>query len=320
MNSNVTRRLQPTPDRYSLEKSFGRLLLAVLLFQLVSGLRAQSAGTEETKVSDDDMQIDGVFNSALPGTVKKHRVKLLFRPHFGDFHRKDYLRVPLSLRYGITGQWEVTGGVEGYFSHGFGDKNWFEKNGFSSLNLSTKYRIGQRLWAHWDTGVGFDYRTPVSSPPSDVSDGLRHLSYYASFSRELESLPDWRVFWNVGADDVSTTGRPVVLEKNDLGDDSVNVTGGVVWQRAHHSYTFEASYATTRLTGIRNRDVFSIRPGIIWKLPKKYTFNAKGDWFLGVSTRVSHGTDGSDFGLSGKLRVSFNFKQWWRSKFQKETN
>jgi hypothetical protein len=264
------------------------------------------------------MQIEGVFNSSLPGTEKKNRLKLLFRPHFGDFHRKDYLRVPLALRYGLTDNWDVTGGMEGYFSHGLGDVNWMDEYGFSALRFSTKYRIGHRFWAHWDMGVGIDYITPVSSPPADVSDGLSHFGYHVSFSRELESWEGWRIFWAVGADDVSTTGRPIFLEKNDLGDDSVNLSGGFVWQRTGHSYTLEMSYATTRLIGTLNRDIFTIRPGIIWKLPKKYTFGAKGDWFLGVSTKVSQGSDGTDFGVSGKLRVSFNFKKWWRKHFPKK--
>ncbi len=302
-----------TPHRL-LSILFACLLAAVI----VPGLTAAEADEDDDKVSDGDMQIEGVFNSALPGTEKKNRLKLLFRPHFGDFHRKDYLRVPLALRYGLTDHWDITGGMEGYFAHGLGDVNWMEEYGFSAARFSTKYRLGRRFWSHWDMGLGIDFITPVSDPPGDVSDGLRHFAYHVSFSRELETLEGWRIFWGVGADDVTTTGRPVALEKNDLGDDSVSLSGGFVWQRTGHSYTFEMSYATTRLTGARDRDVVTIRPGIIWKLPKKYTFNARGDWFLGVSTKVSQGTDGFDYGISGKLRASFDFKKWWRKHFPKK--
>lgn len=297
---------------------FRLLFVAMLAAAFLPGLSAAKEEDEDEKVSDGDMQIEGVFNSALPGTEKKNRLKLLFRPHFGDFHRKDYLRVPLALRYGLTDNWDVTGGMEGYFAHGFGDVSWMDEYGFSAARFSTKYRFGHRLWAHWDMGVGIDYITPVSSPPADVSDGLKHFRYHVSFSRELESMEGWRIFWGLGADDVTTTGRSVFLEKNDLGDDSVSLSGGFVWQRIGHSYTMEMSYATTRITGTRDRDLFTVRPGIIWKLPKRYTFNARGDWFLGVSTKVSQGTDGFDYGVSGKLRVSFDFKKWWRKHFPKE--
>ncbi len=303
--------LTPTPQ--------SRLLpLIVMAFGLTIP-RVMVGAEDEEKVSDDDLQMDGVFNSSLPGTEKKHRLKLLFRPHFGDVHRKDHLRVPLALRYGLSDLWEISAGMEGYFSHGLGDVAWMEAAGFSNVMMSTKYRFGRRLWSYWDMGVGMDYRMPVSSPPADVSDGLRHFGYHFSFSRELTSKPGWRVFWNVGVDEVARTDRPVHLEENELGDDSMNVNGGVVWQRVNHSYTLEMSYATTRLNGTTERDLYTIRPGVIWKLPKRYTFNAKGDWFLGVSTPVAHGRDGTEFGVSAKLRISFNFKDWWRRHFPKKS-
>ncbi|MCF7688924.1 MAG: hypothetical protein K9M98_11945 [Cephaloticoccus sp.] len=289
---------------------------------LAVGLQAQDevkpTATNEEKASDDDLRIKGVFDSALPGTEKKNRLKLIVHPHFGDFHRKDFLRVPLGLRYGLTHRWEVTGEAEGYFSHGLGSEAFFNSYGFSSVHFGTKYRIGYDLFPGWDMGVGLDYIRPVGNPPTDLSDGLKHFSYFATFSRDLVSRPDWRIFWSVGSDNVSQTDLPVVLDKNELGDDSLNVSGGFVWQRKALSYTLELSYASTRLTGIIDRDVFSVRPGIVWKVPSRYTFNSKGQWLLGLGTRVSYGSDGTDYGVSGKLRVSFDFKKWWRSKFPKQ--
>jgi len=292
-----------------------RVLLIGALGLSTGNLDATEQAAEDKKVSDDDLQIKGVFDSVLPGTEKKNRLKFLFRPHFGDFHRRDYLRLPAGLRYGLTEHWEITGELEGYFSHGFGNEKWFDKSGISNMRFRTKYRLQRPLLHGWDTGIGLDYLTPVGRPPADISDGLRHFSTFVSFSRELEQMPGWRVFWSVGIDDVATTDRPVVLNKNELGDDSGSVSGGFVWQRATHSYTLEMAYATTRLTGTRDRESVTVRPGIIWKLPKRYTFNSKGDWLLGVSTRLTYGTDGYDYGLSGKLRVSFDFKKWWRSHF-----
>jgi hypothetical protein len=285
-----------------------------------SWLRAQEPvqQVDEAKASDDELRIKGVFDSALPGTEKKHHLKLIVRPHFGDFHRHDNLRVPLGLRYGINERWEITGEVEAYFSHGFGDTSWWEQHGFSNVHFGTKYQLATVLLPGWDTAVGFDYLTPVGNPPPDISDGLAHFSYYTTFSRNLPNWPNWRVFWGVGADHVSTTGRPVVLDKNELGDDSVSVSGGFVWQRKALSYTLEMSYASTRLTGAIDRDVFTIRPGIVWKIPPQYIFNAKGRWLIGLGTRISYGSDGADYGISAKLRGSFDFKNWWRSKFRKD--
>ena len=79
-----------------------------------------------------------------------------------------------------------------------------------------------------------------------------------------------------------------------------------------------AARADARLTGAIDRDVFTIRPGIVWKIPPQYIFNAKGRWLIGLGTRISYGSDGADYGISAKLRGSFDFKNWWRSKFRKD--
>jgi len=267
------------------------------------------------KVSDDELRIRGIFDTALPGVEKKNRLKLIIHPHFGELHRKDYLRAPLGLRYGLTNDWEITGEVEAYFSHGLGGEPFLERAGFSSYHFGTKYRIGEKFWPGWDTGVGLDYITPNGSPPPDVTDGLRHFSYFVTFSRYLESRKDVRFFWGLSTDNVTRTGLPMTLDQNELGDDSISANAGIVWQRPKLTYTFETTFATTRLMGDNHRDVLTIRPGIVWPIPARYTFKHKGLWLLGVAPRVSIGPDGADVGFSVKLRGSFDFKRWIRSKF-----
>jgi CubicO group peptidase (beta-lactamase class C family) len=51
------------------------------------------------KVPDDELNIRGVLETALPGTEQKYRLKLIVHPHFGDLHRLEYLRTPIGLRY-----------------------------------------------------------------------------------------------------------------------------------------------------------------------------------------------------------------------------
>lgn len=303
-------------------RQLSALLATLLALAAVAPLRAftpvvpaTAEKAAEPKVSDDELRIQGIFNSALPGVEKKNRLKLIIHPHFGDFHRKDYVRMPVGLRYGLTQNWEITGEVETYFSHGLGDEAFFDRYGFASYHFGTKYRIGTDFWPGWDTGVGMDYITPNGSPPPDVTDGLRHFSYFVTFSRYLESRPDIRFFWGVSTDNISSTGLPVTLDDNELGDDSIGLNGGIVWTHGKVVYTFETTFATTRITGDNERDVITFRPGIVWPLPKRLTFNSRGQWFAGLAPRVSYGPDGFDVGVSVKLRASFDFKGWWRSKF-----
>jgi len=269
---------------------------------------APSAGPP--KLTDDQLRIRGVFNTALPGTEKKNSLRFIFHPHFGDFTQKDYLRIPVGLRYGLTDNWEVTGEVEGYVSHGFGDVPAFKEYGFSNIHFGTKYHLKEQVLGGWDSAVGFDYIQPVSHPPMEVTDGLTHMVPFMSFSRRLERDPRWRVFWGFGADLINKTDVPGKLEKNELGDDSVNVTGGVVWDRNRWHYTFESQVATSAGIGAPNNGtVVTLRPGVVWDVPEKYTRWIGGRWVLGVAGRASHGPDGFDFGAGAKVRVDFDFKK-----------
>jgi len=302
-----------------LGKMIRRALVVVVLGPIGCAVWAQQPtqgsangnGNGEPKISDDELRIRGVFDTALPGVEKKNRLKLIIHPHFGDLHRKDYLRAPIGLRYGLTQRWEVTGEVETYFSHGLGDVPFLHKEGISNYHFNTKYNLGKNLWRGWDTGVGFDYITPAGTPPEDISDGLEHR-----FSRHLESRRDIRVFWGLNYDTVSATGLPVTLDDNELGDDNLSLNAGIVWQRPKLTYTFETTFASTRVVGDLERDVVTIRPGIVWPLPQRYTFKKTGQWLLGMAPRVSFGPDGAVVGVSVKLRGSFDFKRWIRSKFK----
>lgn len=264
----------------------------------------------QSKLSDDQLRIRGVFNTALPGTEKKNSLRFIFHPHFGDFTRKDYLRIPVGLRYGLTDNWEVTGEVEGYVSHGFGDVPAGEEFGFSNIHFGTKYHLKEQVLGGWDSAVGFDYVQPVGHPPMEVTDGLTHMVPFMSFSRRLERDPRWRVFWGFGADLINKTDVAGELEKNQLGDDSVNVTGGVVWDRNRWHYTLEGQVATSAGIGAPNNGtVFTLRPGVVWDVPDKYMSWIGGHWVVGVALRASQGPDGTDFGAGAKIRVDFDFKK-----------
>jgi hypothetical protein len=293
-------------------RSMGKLLISLGLAATFAGsVAAQEA---PHRVSDDSLHIDGVFNSDLPRTEHKFNLKLVVHPHFGDFTQKDYLRVPIRLIYGVTSDWEISQETDTYFAHGLGKQPFFSREGFSGLSLATKYRIGDRLWPGWDLGVGAGYVVPVGHPPPEVTDGLKHLNSFVTFAHQLERHPDVRVFWGLGSDLVQQTSIPFERTKNELRDNAQNVTVGAVWAHGAFNYTLETSYSTTRLTGHTARDLYQVRPGFVWELPKKWTFHSKGQWLFGLSLNATHGPDGNSVGASGKLRINFDFKNWWRSR------
>lgn len=268
-------------------------------------------GEAADNLSDGDLKVQGVFDSNLPGTERKHSLRFIFRPHVGDLHRYDYMRVPIGLRYGLSNRLELSGEVEGYFAHGLGDAGAFREAGFSEAHLGTKYRLHNTLYG-WDSAIGLDYRTPLGRLPPQLTDGFRHLMSYVTFSRRLESLPHWRIFWSLGSDFVSDANIPGRFRKNQFSDDSINASGGFVWERGAFNYTIEAGYATTRVFGSDDEDVFALKPGILWAVPRRYTARVGGQWVLGLGLHSTYGPDGADVGGTLKARVSIDFKRWLR--------
>lgn len=272
--------------------------------------RAQEEAKPGTPVAtDNDLRIRGVFNSVLPGTETKHALRLNFLPRIGDLVHRDYMRVPLNLRYGLSDDIELSGGVNGYFSHGAGDVNFFREAGLSQVHLGTKIHLGEILADGWDLSVGADWDRPVGSPPKEVTDAMEHIAPFVSFSHPVHGSPHLRLFGSVTFDEVTQMGFPGRIEKNKLTDDALEFSLGVLRQRGDITYTLETTVATTRVTADVAEETYAIRPGVVWVVPERYTFWAKGKWLLGASVRATYGPDGADVGAGLKLRINIDLKR-----------
>ena len=262
---------------------------------------------------DDEIRIRDVFSSHLPNTMARNAFRAAIHPHFGDFDRHDYFRVSNFVRYGATSHLEVSAGVDTYFSHGLGKVALFKDVGVMGVQFGAKLNVGHRILKDWDASVGFDETIPAGTPPLALTDGLRHFSPYATFSRRLESRPDIRIFWGVGADLVTKTHYQGELEDNQIGDDTMNVSAGFVIDRNMLHYSFETQLATSRLIGDgSDEDALILRPGIIWEIPKWHDHTKRSGWMIGFAGKVSFGPDGTDFGASAKLRLNLDLKKLFR--------
>ncbi|MDI1250334.1 MAG: hypothetical protein PSV13_15835 [Lacunisphaera sp.] len=259
-------------------------------------------------LGDDELILDEVFHSHLPGTLQKYGFRLSVNPHLGDWQKKDHLRLTTNLRYGLTENCEVGATSNLYFSHGHREVRAFENYGAASLKLGAKYNLGQRLIPGWETGVGLDYEFPTGRPPAELTDGLRHLRSYITFSHRLESHPDLRIFVGLRGDNIAQTAVPGTFGKNSFQESSTGITGGWVLDRANWHYTFEASCDTTRLIGNSEEDIFTIRPGVLWEIPTRRNRQIMSHWMVGVALNHTYGPGGNSLGASFKLRYSRDLK------------
>jgi hypothetical protein len=274
----------------------------------------QQARDEYDARGADEIRIQEVFTSHLPETIADGAFRASLHPHMGDIRDNDHIRVSTGVRYGATSRLELSAGADFYFSHGAGDVDIFDEGGISKVFFGAKLNVGRNLLYSWRSSIGFDASFPTDNPPRDFTDGMKHFTPYVTFSRRLTSRPSIRVFWGMGLDLVEHTEYPGVLRTNQLDDHSANITAGFVIDRKNLHYSFEAQVATTRVIGGTDEDVLTLRPGIIWEVPKLRDRTRRSNWMVGVGGRVSFGPDGTDIGASGKLRYNFDLKYLFTRK------
>ncbi|MDP2138588.1 MAG: hypothetical protein Q8J74_12135, partial [Candidatus Didemnitutus sp.] len=249
-------------------------------------------------LGDDELILEEVFTSHLPTTLKKFSFRLSMHPHLGDWQKKDHLRLSTSLRYGLTENCEISASSKLYFSHGHGDIHAFDNYGAANLRLGVKLNLERLLFSNWETGVGISYEFPTDRPPAELTDGLRHLRPYVTFSRRLESRPAMRIFVGFRLDAVTKTSLPGEFGKNAFRESSTGITGGWVIDHGNLHYTFEASFDTTRLISRTGKDVYTIRPGVLWEIPTRRDPQIRSNWMIGFALTDTFGPGGNSVGAS----------------------
>jgi hypothetical protein len=248
--------------------------------------------------------IDGLpdlLAERLPGFDRTGALRLYVRPHFGDLLRRDYLRVPLGARTKITKNFEASGELQTYFTHGISDAAGY---GLSGLRLGAK---SEHVLPSLADGAGFslglNFQTPLSRPPQDLTDGHRHTQPYVAATRPL--IPDWKLlgFASVGADLLDRTPMPAHFGRNQLHANSLIFVAGAAreWPRFRASLT--ATLTTSSLLSDENKNVYALRPEIV--VPWKVRPAAHTQILLTLGGRTLWGPDGHELGLSSSVRIEF---------------
>jgi hypothetical protein len=253
-----------------------------------------------------------IFEIDLPMTERPGEVRFSFQPHFRDLINKTYLRTPLELRWGVTDRFELNSYIDTYFTHGL--RQGGSGYGINDLHFGAKYAWLEWLKPTWDASVGFNTSIPVSRPPPDLTDGHNHFTPYIVFGRKLDALPGLSEILNFGVDLVSTSSTPGGFGKNEPHSSSLSLRPGFLYDRGAWHYTLEIDGTTTRLIGNGNHDFLTIRPGIVWDLPKVLVFNARGRWLAGFSLTFVFGPDGNTISTGGRFRGEVNLMHWFQSR------
>lgn len=256
-------------------------------------------------------RIPGLFEIELPKTERRGNIRFIFQPSFRDLISKAYLRIPLEFRWGVNDHFELNSAIETYFDHGLrsGQSSGY---GISELHFGAKYAWLKWLKPTWDASVGFNSSIPVSRPPIELTDGHDHFTPYIVFGRKLGWAPGLSGFIHASADFIAKSSTPGNFGRNQPHSHSLTLTPGLLYDRKAWHYTLEVDGTTTSLIGKGDHDFVTIRPGVIWDLPKKLVFNAKGRWLAGFNVTAVFGPDGNTLSTGGRFRGELNLTHLFR--------
>jgi len=272
---------------------------------------AGAAATSNAKNGNGEQRtitrFPGLFEIDLPKTEKRGQIRFVFHPSFRDLINRGYIRVPLGMRWGVNDHVEVNSDVDTHFDHGL--KKGYGSNGLTALHFGGKYACLHWLKPTWDTSIGLNTSFPVSRPPLDLTDGLNHISPYIAFGRKIDDIKGLSGYINLSADFVSHSSTPGGHGRNQMRSNSVQFAPGILYDWHAWHFTLETHCATTRVLGSGCHDYFTVRPGVVWDLPKKLVFNSKGRWMAGFNITAVWGPDGHTIDTGERLRAEVSLTQ-----------
>lgn len=256
-------------------------------------------------------RMPGFFEIEMPRTVRRGEVTFDFQPHFRDLIDQPYLRIPLELRWGVNDHFELNCSGESYFDHGL-RSGAYSGNGFSAVHFGAKYAWLSWLKPVWDTSVGFNSTFPVSRPPIELTDGHNHVTPYITLGRKVDGIKGLSGFINASVDLMSKSSTPGNFGQNEPHGKSLTLRPGLLYDQGPWHYTCEVAVTTTRLIGGGDHDFLTVRPGVVWELPKRLVFHAQGRWYAGFNVTATFGPDGNTLSTGGRFRGELNLTRLFR--------
>ena len=260
-----------------------------------------------TEASPFFSRLSGLFSGDLPELNLPDTIKLSFRPHFGDLFNRDYMRVESGVRWALSEHFELRTDASVFFTHGLGAGA--AGYGIGQLRGGARYVFRDAPWQGYETSVDFGASWPVGHPPADMTDGFSHFQPSFVVQHLTDRFPRLTLFAGLGLDIVKKSAIPGTPGINQPHDSVMTATAGGVYDAGQLKWTFTTLYANSALVGQGPRSYVYVQPGLLWYVPRKYTFHSRTQWIVGLGANTSWGPDGMHFSASTKLRAEITFRE-----------
>ncbi|HYP16660.1 MAG TPA: hypothetical protein VEQ65_05565 [Opitutus sp.] len=238
----------------------------------------------------------------LPSFQPSGAVRLSLRPRFGDLLHEDYFRLLIGARVKVSDEIEFNAELGSYVTHGLDD---YVGHGLYQFRYGLKIEKTISDEAGWS--YGFDWVTPLSHPPIEITDGVRHTLPFVTYTRTLVPRYGLVGFATLGADLIDHTSLPENYRENQLRANNLILTLGLAreWRRLNFILrVFDAN--TAPLSG-ESENVFGIRPGVGVPLLRRPDGTARAT--ATFEGRAIWGPDGFETGVTTSVRVDLRYRR-----------
>lgn len=242
-----------------------------------------------------------LLDIGLPSFAPPGAVTLYVHPRLSDLIHEDYFRFPVGARIKLDQELELQTELGTYFSHGFGDH---VGNGLYQARVGLKTERVITADSGWSTGI--DFVTPLSRPPRDITDGVRHTRPFVSFTRTVKSQWGLVGFATLGADLIDHTSLRPNFYENQLHENALFLTVGVAreWRRMH--LIFQVFDGNTAPLSDRSDNVFGFRPSVGISLMRRNDGTPRAT--ATFEGRTIWGPDGFETGIATRVRVDLRYR------------
>lgn len=242
-----------------------------------------------SRMIDDMVKMRELFDTTIPGTLKKYNLVFSFSPRASDVRKGEFVRLPATIRYGLSNRWELSTGVTPFCPNPI-NSGYQHRWGMGMGSLGIRYN-----WGHWgklfdQVTIGVDGRTPLGKPPKEIIDYYAHAVPYINTSRPLP-FPHTTLYTNISYD--QALDAPWREHDDPPADEFrsniITVTPGVLYKPGEFGAFFEHNWRRYRIDTMGTHFGYEFKVGPIWDVPlwRTRSWGLPGKWQVEVAGRVS---------------------------------
>jgi len=237
---------------------------------------------------EDLLKMREFIDTTVPGTLEKYKLVFSFSPRFADANKGEFIRLPVTLRYGLRKRWEIYGGLTPFAPNPINsgkEHRW----GLGEARLGVRYD-----WGHWGkvfdhVTVGLEGRTPLGKPPYDLIDYYTHVVPFINTSRPLP-FKYTTLYTNLSYDrSVDTPDRATAPQPPDIVRHNVfTVTPSVLYKPGEFGGFVEYNWRHIEDQAVGTHLGHEIKAGPLWDVPlwRTQSWGLPGKWQVELAGRI----------------------------------